>query len=53
MVLNGGTQGTEEYKKYWDRISNQFSEEEGIFRDTVHFLRDFYANEVERNKLNK
>jgi len=53
MVLNGGTQGTEEYKRYWDRISNQFSEEEGIFRDTVHFLRDFYSNEVERNKLNK
>jgi len=51
IVLNGGTQGSEEYKRYWDRISNQFSEEEGIFRDTVHFLKDFYSNEVDRRKM--
>lgn len=53
VVLNGGTLGTEEYSKYWERVSNQFSEEEGIFKSTVQFLRDFYANEVEKTKLTK
>ncbi len=53
MILNGGTQGSEEYERYLGRISNQFSEEEAIFKDTLKFLKDFYSSEIEKNNFTK
>lgn len=53
IVVNGGSNGIDEYKKYFDRIAGQFSQEETVFKDTLKFLDDFYKNEIEQNKMGK